>query len=74
LMNPPFKMGADIKHTLHAYGLLNPGGVLVGLCYDGVKQNEKLIPLVDSWEVLPAKSFKESGTDANVILFKWSKN
>lgn len=68
IMNPPFKMGRDIKHIQHAYGMLKVGGVLVSLCYNGVKQNKKLRPLCDTWEVLPEGSFKEEGTDASVAL------
>lgn len=68
LMNPPFKQGRDVKHILHARSLLKPGGRLVALCYDGVKQNAKLHPLADSWRVLPANSFKESGTTAGIVM------
>jgi len=68
VMNPPFKMGRDIKHILHAFDLLKPGGLLVSLCYNGVKQNKKLKPLADSWEVLPANSFKTEGTRAEAAL------
>lgn len=73
LMNPPFERGRDIKHILHARALLAPGGVLVGLCYDGVRQNKKLRPLCQSWEVLPAKSFKAEGTAAGVALVTMGK-
>ena len=68
VMNPPFKRGLDVRHILHARTLLKPGGRLVALCYDGVKQNAKLKPIADSWRVLPANSFKESGTTAGVVM------
>jgi len=68
IMNPPFKQGRDIKHILHAREMLAPGGVLVSLCFDGVKQNAKLRPLCDSWEALPLGSFKKEGTSAGVVL------
>jgi len=68
IMNPPFKMGRDIKHILHARSMLNPGGILVSLCYNGVKQNKQLHPIVDSWEVLPEASFKSEGTNASVAM------
>ncbi len=68
IMNPPFKMGRDIKHILHALSLLEPGGLLVALCYDGVRQNKKLKPICDTWEVLPAGTFKESGTAAGAVM------
>lgn len=68
VMNPPFKMGLDIKHIEHALGLLAPGGRLVSLCYDGARQNEKLRPLCDTWEVLPTGSFSSEGTRAGVVM------
>lgn len=73
VMNPPFKMGTDIKHIEHAFEMLKPGGLLVALCFDGVKQNAKLKPWADSWEVLPAGSFKAEGTMAGVCLLTKSK-
>ena len=68
IMNPPFKMGRDIKHIMHALEFLKPGGLLVSLCYDGTRQNAKLRPLCDSWEVLPAGAFKSEGTNAGAVL------
>ena len=68
IMNPPFKMGRDIKHIRHALDMLKPGGRLVSLCYNGVKQNAELKPIADRWEVLPAGSFREEGTSADVAL------
>jgi SAM-dependent methyltransferase len=68
VMNPPFKQGLDVKHITHARTLLKPGGRLVALCYDGVKQNAKLRPIANTWQVLPANSFKESGTTAGVVM------
>ena len=68
LMNPPFKMGSDIKHILHAHRMLKPGGVLIGLCYNGAKQNKVLRPQVESWKVLPEGTFKDEGTRASVAL------
>ena len=60
VMNPPFKRGTDIRHVDHALTLLKAGGLLVGLCYNGVKQNRNLKPRVDTWEVLPDKTFHVS--------------
>ena len=68
VMNPPFKQGRDVKHILHALELVKPGGRLVSLCANGPRQNEQLPPLATHWEVLPANSFAESGTDASVAL------
>lgn len=73
IMNPPFKMGTDIKHIRHALTCLKPGGVLVALCYDGAKQNKHLKPIANTWEVLPYNSFKESGTNASVVLLTIKK-
>lgn len=71
IMNPPFKMGRDVKHIQHAHAMLRPGGWLVALCFDGVKQRRDLLPLVDSWELLPPDSFKSEGTRAAVALVTW---
>jgi len=68
VMNPPFKQGRDIKHIKHAASMLAPGGLLVALCYDGVRQNDKLKPLSNTWERLPKGSFKAEGTGADVAL------
>ena len=73
LMNPPFQRGRDIKHIQHAINFLKPGGRLVGLCYNGVKQNKLLRPTVDQWEVLEEGSFKSEGTGASVALFTIDK-
>jgi trans-aconitate methyltransferase len=68
VMNPPFKNGADVKHINHALKLLAPGGFLVAFCYNGVRQNKYLRTIASTWEVLPTKAFKESGTNANSVL------
>ncbi|QDV75406.1 class I SAM-dependent methyltransferase [Botrimarina mediterranea] len=69
LMNPPFRRGADIKHTRHALAMLKPGGRLVGLCYGGTRQEAALRPLAATWRRLPAASFASEGTRADVVLF-----
>lgn len=69
IMNPPFERGTDVRHVNYALEFLRPGGLLVGLCYNGVKQNRDLLPLAASWEVLPAGSFKSEGTAADVCQF-----
>lgn len=73
VMNPPFKMGRDIKHIKHALTLLAPGGRLVAICANGPKQNEQLRPLADSWEVLPAGCFKESHTNVSAAIMVISR-
>jgi len=73
VMNPPFKMGRDIKHILHALKFLKTGRKLVSLCYNGVKQNKILKPLCNSWEVLPEGSFRSEGTRASIALITIKK-
>jgi phospholipid N-methyltransferase len=68
LMNPPFQNGDDIKHITHAITFLKPGGVLVAICANGPRQQEKLKPLADHWEELPADTFKEAGTGVKTVL------
>lgn len=68
VMNPPFENTSDIKHILHAFGMLKPGGRLVAICANGPRQNEKLRPLASHWEELPPGTFKESGTNVNTVL------
>jgi hypothetical protein len=66
-MNPPFDNGADIKHTLHALGFLKPHGCIVGICANGPRQQEKIKPLTEFWEELPAGTF--AGTNVRAALF-----
>jgi len=73
IMNPPFENGTDIAHILHAIKFLKPGGRLVALCANGPRQNEKLKPLADHWEVLPENSFKNQGTGVNVALMIYNQ-
>lgn len=68
VMNPPFRLGTDVKHIWRAYEFLKVGGKLVSLCFDGVKQNQHLRPWADTWEVLPAGAFKAEGTKASVAM------
>jgi phospholipid N-methyltransferase len=68
LMNPPFANGQDIAHIKYARKFLHEHGILVAICANGPRQNEALQPLADSWEVLPAGTFTESGTNVNTVL------
>lgn len=74
VMNPPFKNGVDIKHIKHAATFLKPGGTLVSLCANGPRQNAKLKPIADYWEVLPEKSFKCTGTNVSTIMLSIVKH
>lgn len=68
VMNPPFTAGQDIAHIKHALTMVKPGGRLVALCANGGRQKESLQPLACKWRVLPAGSFKESGTGVTVAM------
>jgi 16S rRNA G1207 methylase RsmC len=70
LMNPPFQNADDIKHIQHAISFLNPGGVLVAICANGPRQQEKLKPLAESWEVLPAGTFAGTGVNAALLVIR----
>ena len=73
VMNPPFENAVDIKHIMHAYGMLKPGGRLVALCANGPRQREKLQPIASYWEDLPEGTFKSQGTGVNVALLMMEK-
>jgi SAM-dependent methyltransferase len=68
LMNPPFKMGTDVKHVRHALTLLRPGGRLVSLVANGPKQNAALMDLATSWEVIPRGTFEATRVEAAMIV------
>jgi len=72
VMNPPFVKASDIKHIIRAYWMLRAGGRLVGLCADGPRQQDPLRDFVERsggvWEVLPAGTFSEAGTQVRVAL------
>ena len=71
VMNPPFRMGTDIKHIRHALTLLNPGGRLVAICANGPRQRAALMPLVEAggtWEDLPDGTFKGEVTSVRAAL------
>lgn len=67
-MNPPFHMRADIRHIMHARSFLRPGGRLAALCLDTPHREEKLRPLCESWERIPAGTFAGEGTRVPTIL------
>ncbi len=68
IMNPPFTMGSDVRHILHARELLNPGGRLVAVCANGPRQAAKLKPLAGEWIDLPAGSFRSEGTGVETAI------
>jgi SAM-dependent methyltransferase len=68
VMNPPFKMGRDIKHIRHALQFLKPGGRLVSICANGPRQRAKLKPDAIEWHDLEPGAFKSSGTNVNASI------
>lgn len=66
VMNPPFSGASDITHVLHARKFLRPGGCLAAIVADGPRQNERLRPMADSWEEIPAGTF--AGTGVRTVL------
>ena len=65
VMNPPFKMGTDIKHIRHALTFLEPGGRLLSLCANGPKQRAALKAEASEWIDLPAGSFSNHPSSDN---------
>lgn len=67
VMNPPFNMRADIRHTLKAMSLLKPQGRLVSIVMDGHQRREKLGSL-GQWIELPSGSFKSEKTGVQTAI------
>ncbi|QOX80912.1 methyltransferase (plasmid) [Trichlorobacter lovleyi] len=76
VMNPPFEKQADIKHVLHAWNFLKPGGRLVAIMSSSVnfrqdKRATEFREFVDQFEgeitANPDGSFKSSGTAVNTV-------
>ncbi len=68
IMNPPFHRGLDICHIQRAFALLRPGGVLVAVCLNGPRQQEKLLPFSDICEELPRGTF--AYTDVPTMMIR----
>lgn len=69
VMNPPFHLRADIRHTLHALRFLRPGGILAGLCLDTRHREAALRPLSSTWEKIAAGAFRSEGTGVPTVMF-----
>lgn len=69
VMNPPFKMGRDVKHIRHAISMLADGGRLVSVCMNGPKQRAALQPIADQWIELGVGAFKSEGTNVDTAIF-----
>ena len=70
IMNPPFIHGQDIRHILRAFSLLRPGGVLVAVCLNGPRQQEKLLPFSDIREELPRGTFASTDVPTMIIRLR----
>lgn len=79
VMNPPFSKQQDVAHVTRAFGMVEPGGILVAIMSAGVefrkdKKAQEFRKLVDdeSGEIerLPEDSFKASGTGVNTVLVR----
>ncbi len=68
IMNPPFHLRSDIRHISHARKFLNPGGKLAALCLNTHHRADAFKAIAETWEELPAQSFRESGTQVSVIM------
>tara|TARA_R110000772_G_C13284254_1_gene437433 strand:+ start:28 stop:2118 length:2091 start_codon:yes stop_codon:yes gene_type:complete len=82
MMNPPFENQADIKHVLHAYNALKPGGRLAAVMSPGPFFNSNSLAesfrqwfeKYDGYKIdLEPGSFKASGTNVNTILIYLEK-
>jgi hypothetical protein len=67
IMNPPFANGIDVKHIEHALNFVLPGGVLVGICANGPRQEAAFRARASHWRPLPAGTF--DGTNVRAVLF-----
>ncbi|EED1398342.1 class I SAM-dependent methyltransferase [Escherichia coli] len=70
IMNPPFSHGQDIRHILRAFSLLRPGGVLVAVCLNGPRQQERLLPFSDVREELPRGTFAYTDVPTMIIRLR----
>lgn len=79
IMNPPFMFQSDITHIVHAYNLLEPGGILVSVVSESpfFRENKrsvafrKFLEEVDAEVIInPEETFKASGTMARTRLIK----
>jgi len=76
VMNPPFTKMQDIKHILHAWKMLKPGGRLVSIAsgsvqFRGTALHNELVELIKKngkIKELPVAAFKESGTTIKTVM------
>ena len=79
IMNPPFSGNREATHTMMAYNMLQPGGVLVGIISENVLYYKDQVSLeFQQWlnehkaEINPVEygAFKESGTTVDTVIIK----
>lgn len=76
IMNPPFYGKHYVKHVMHAWSLLAPGGTLIAIlpitARDDHGQLDELAATAGRhghpWDDLPVGSFSESGTNINTTV------
>lgn len=85
LMNPPFSNGQDMRHIMHAFKLLKPGGRLVSILspaftFRTTKLAQEFRHFLDQLgadnvltQELPAGSFKSSGTSVTTFMLRLDK-
>jgi hypothetical protein len=82
VMNPPFDRGRDIDHAHHALRFVKPGGRLVAIMsasaeYASTPKAEAFRAQVEKlggrFQDLPEGSFRECGTNVNVVLLTVDK-
>lgn len=82
IMNPPFTKQQDVDHILHAYSLLDDGGILVSIVSESpfFRENKKSVEfreflVTHNAEIikLPEGTFKASGTMVRTRIIKISK-
>lgn len=80
--NPPFTKGLDMVHIKHMFKFLKTGGQMIVLSSEGVTFNQQKkyedfrnwADEIGYYRSLNSKSFIESGTLCNVVMWEFSKN
>lgn len=81
-MNPPFANEMDLRHTALAYNMLKPNGKIVSLVAENSiyykrrvteEFNEAITKLGFSITEIPHGSFRESGTNVDVVTLEATK-
>lgn len=73
VMNPPFDAGAAVKHILHAWTGVIPGGRLVAIAPSSTAIRELVDKHGGMLEALPDNSFAKSDTGVSTVLLTLDK-